>query len=81
MVSSTEITICKRKKRRAEEKLTLIKKRGVRGSLLHKAVLKVKETNKRMNNVVTIERNKLFKTKFDAWKDDECKDDLIAVSS
>ena len=31
LVSSTEITICKRKKRRAEEKLTLIKKRGVRG--------------------------------------------------
>ena len=74
LVSSTEITICKRKKRRAEEKLTLIKKRGVRGSPLQKAVLKVKEAKKRMNNVVSIERNKLFKSKFDS-----CKGDLKAT--
>ena len=40
LVSSTEITICKRKKMIAEEKLKLIKKRGVRGSPLNKAVLK-----------------------------------------
>ena len=68
------VTICNRKKRRAEEKLTLIKKRVVRGSPLHKAVLKVKEAKKRMNNVVTIERNKLLKSKFDS-----CKGDLKAT--
>ena len=42
----------------------------MRGSLLYKAVLKVKEAKKRMNNVVTIERNKLFKSKFNACKGD-----------
>ena len=46
----------------------------MRGSPLHKAVLKVKEAKKRMNNVVTIERNKLFKSKFDS-----CKGDLKAT--
>ena len=49
LVTSPEINICKRKKRRAEEKLILIKKRGVRGSTLNKAVLKVKEAKKRIN--------------------------------
>ena len=56
LIVSTELTICKRKKRRAEEKLTLIKWRGLRRSLLNKAVLKVKEVKKRMNNVVTVEK-------------------------
>ena len=46
----------------------------MRGSPLNKAVLKVKEAKKRMNNVVTIERNKLFKSKFDS-----CKGDLKAT--
>ena len=43
LVSSSEITICKRINRRVEEKLTLIKERGVKGKLspLNKAVLKV----------------------------------------
>ena len=40
------------------------------GSPLNKAVLKVKEAKKRMNKVVTIEWNKLFKSKFDACKSD-----------
>ena len=74
LVTSPEINICKRKKRRAEEKLTLIKKRGVRGSTLNKAVLIVKEAKKRMNNVITTENNKLSKSKFDA-----CKGDLKAT--
>ena len=65
-VTYTKITICKRKKRVAEEKLTLIKKRGVRRSPLNKAVLKVTEAKKRINDVITIERNKLGKSKLDA---------------
>ena len=46
----------------------------MRGSLLNKAVLKVREAKKRMNNVVTIEKNKIFKSKFDA-----CKGELKAT--
>ena len=46
----------------------------MRGSLLNKAVLKVREAKKRMNNVVTIEKNKLFISKFDA-----CKGELKAT--
>jgi len=42
----------------------------VRGSPLNKVVLKVKEAKKRMNYVVTTERNKLFKSKFAACKVD-----------
>ena len=38
------------------------KKRGVRGSPFHKAVLKVKEAKKIMKNVVTKEKNNLFKS-------------------
>ena len=30
----------------------------------------MKEAKKRINNVVTIERNKLFESKFDTWKGD-----------
>ena len=57
-------------KGKAEEKLTLLKKRGVCGSPLNKAVLKVKELKKRMNNVDTMQLNKLFKSKFNACKGD-----------
>ena len=46
----------------------------MRGSSLYKAVLKGKESKKRMNNVVIMERNKLFKSKFDA-----CKGELKAT--
>ena len=35
-----------KEKRRAEEKLTLIKKKGMRGSVINKAVLKVKKGKK-----------------------------------
>ena len=69
-VTSPELNISQRKKNRTEEKLTLMKKRGVRASTLNKAVFKVKEAKKRMNNVITIEWNTLFKSKFDAGKDD-----------
>ena len=42
----------------------------MRVSPLHKAVLKVKEAKKRLNNVFTIEKIKLFESKFDACKRD-----------
>ena len=51
-------------KQKEESRGKIIKKRGVRGSVLNKAVLKVKEAKKIMKNVVTVERNKLFKSKF-----------------
>ena len=46
----------------------------VRGGVINKAVLKAKEDKKRMNNIITTERNKLFKSKFDA-----CKGDLKTI--
>ena len=45
----------------------------MRGKSLNKAVLKVKEAKKRMNIDVTIEWNKLVKSKFNAFKDDLIK--------
>ena len=42
----------------------------MRGSVLNKAVSKVKEAKKRISNIIVIERNKLFKSKFDACKGD-----------
>ena len=62
------MTVGQRKKWRTEEKLKLIK-RG-EWEEANKTVLKVKEAKKIMNNGITIERNKLFKTKFDSCKGD-----------
>ena len=42
----------------------------MRGTVLNKAVLKVKSAKNRINNVTTIERKKLFKSKIDACKVD-----------
>ena len=42
----------------------------MRGSPLNNAVLKVTAAKKRMDNVLTIERNDLFKRKFDVCKGD-----------
>ena len=67
------VNICNRKKESRGEAYTN-KKTEVWGSLLNKASLKVKEAKKIMNNVVTIERNKLFDSKFDA-----CKDNLKSI--
>ena len=46
----------------------------MRGTVLNKAVLKVKSAKNRINNVTTIERKKLFKSKIDA-----CKVDLKTI--